>query len=85
MTSTKPSVICADFFTHQGKVPVPDCFKTFGLLGAEVRFDFPYRRALAGDTAYPITRKRAGGRRVEVFNAANATVAVSIIAIDRAA
>jgi tetratricopeptide (TPR) repeat protein len=35
-TSTKPSVICAECFTHQGTVPVPDCFKTFGLLGADM-------------------------------------------------
>src|SRR5262245_53090909 len=34
-TSTKPSVICADCSTHHGKVPLPDCFKTFGLLGAD--------------------------------------------------
>jgi hypothetical protein len=34
-TSTKPSVIEAFFFTHQGKVPLPDCLSTFGGLGAD--------------------------------------------------
>src|SRR3979490_2679519 len=33
-TSTKPSPIDTSFFTHQGKVPWPDCINTFGLLGA---------------------------------------------------
>ena len=26
----------ADCLTHQGNVPLPDCFQTFGLLGADV-------------------------------------------------
>lgn len=33
-TSTKPSGSETPFSTHQGKVPEPDCFSTFGVLGA---------------------------------------------------
>src|SRR5437867_4007737 len=29
-----PSVKVVPLLTHQGKVPVPDCFSTFGALGA---------------------------------------------------
>src|SRR5215470_13363165 len=35
LTSTNPSVIDALAFIHQGNVPLPDCFRTFGLLGAD--------------------------------------------------
>ena len=33
-TSTTPSVKTFSFNTHHGKVPAPDCFITFGALGA---------------------------------------------------
>src|SRR5437899_11240892 len=33
-TSTTPSVRAVSFLTHQGNVPAPDCFSTFGGLGA---------------------------------------------------
>ena len=33
-TSTKPSASAVPCFTHQGKAPLPDCFRTLGALGA---------------------------------------------------
>src|SRR5712692_3788651 len=34
-TSTKPFSTAAFGSTHQGNVPLPDCWRTFGLLGAD--------------------------------------------------
>src|SRR5262245_43432256 len=33
-TSTKPAASDVSFFTHQGNVPLPDCWRTWGALGA---------------------------------------------------
>src|SRR5205809_3974117 len=35
-TSTKPSLMLVPFLKQTGKVACPDCFNTFGLLGAEL-------------------------------------------------
>src|SRR5438128_9016213 len=37
-TSTKPSLRLVSFLMQTGKVAWPDCFNTFGLLGAESSF-----------------------------------------------
>src|SRR5436190_19455136 len=37
-TSTKPSLRLVSFLKQTGKVAWPDCFSTFGLLGAESSF-----------------------------------------------
>src|SRR2546430_8203758 len=37
-TSTNPSLIFVSFLMQTGKVAWPDCFNTFGLLGAEASF-----------------------------------------------
>src|SRR5439155_26795595 len=36
--STKPSLMLVSFLMQTGKVTWPDCFNTFGLLGAEASF-----------------------------------------------
>src|SRR2546430_17450929 len=37
-TSTKPSLMLDSFLMQTGNVAWPDCFNTFGLLGAEASF-----------------------------------------------
>src|SRR6266550_5381825 len=37
-TPTKPSLMLVSFLMQTGKVAWPDCFNTFGLLGAEASF-----------------------------------------------
>jgi len=78
-------VICADCFTHQGKVPAPDCFKTFGLLGADISAS----TFQTGEPFPVIPHVQSSGSVPSVTaskfsTAANATLATSIIAIDRA-
>src|SRR6266852_4106839 len=41
-TSTKPSLRLLSFLMQTGKVASPDCFNTFGLLGAESSFSMDH-------------------------------------------
>jgi hypothetical protein len=85
LTPTKPSAIRTDCFTHQGKVPLPDCFKTFGLLGADASAStfqtgepFPVTPHLQPSGVSP------GVAWSKFSDAANAAVAANVTAIDRA-
>src|SRR4029077_10620058 len=85
LTSTKPSAIRADCLTHHGKVPLPDCFKTFGLLGAEASAS-----TFQIGKPFPVTPHvqpwgiSPGFASSKFSEAASAAVATSTAAIDTA-
>src|SRR4029078_7539151 len=83
-TSTNPSVICADCFTDHRNVPFPDCFKTFGLLGANASASIFQTGEPLPVTPQIQSAGRGPGAAVSNFSSpASAAVDVSI-AIDRA-
>src|SRR4029077_14392037 len=85
LTSTKPSAIRADCLTHQGEVPLPDCFKTFGLLGADASAStFPIGEPFPVTPHVQPSGISPGFTSSKFSEAASAAVAANVTAIDRA-
>src|SRR4029079_4186457 len=83
-TSTNPSVICADCFTHHGKVPLPDCFKTFGLLGADASASTFQNGEPVPVTPHIQSAGSVPGATVSNFSSPASAAVDASIAIDRA-
>src|SRR5439155_25729426 len=75
-TSTSPSARDASDLTHQGKVPLPDCLSTLGLLGADMSASTDH----LGEPR-PVTPARQPAGSAPGVSRSNETVSACVVVI----